>query len=928
MPPETNMAFVIIQHLSPNYKSIMADLLLKYTKMKILVVEDDIPIQPNCIYLNPPDKNVFIINRRLYLTETQAPHGINLPIDNFFRTLSEELGEKGICIILSGTATDGTLGMKAIKGAGGMAMVQDPVSAKYDGMPNSAIATGLADFILPVEKMPSELIKYVQHPYIHSTSRADTTAQNFKNNAAKTLALIRTASGHDFSGYKKTTLHRRIARRMAVHQIDRIEDYTAYLQKTPAEVDLLFKDLLIGVTSFFRDAKAFDALKNKVLPELIKNKTPDKPLRIWVAGCATGEEAYSMAILTAEVMKKQKKHFDIQIFASDINAEALDVARAAVYPVSIAADVSQERLNRYFVKEDNSYKVKKQIRERIVFAAQNLIKDPPFSRLDLVSCRNLFIYMEPELQKKILPIFHYTLNPGGILFLGTSETVGEFDHLFEPVDAKHKIFKHKDDVVNRVVDYPRIALYDALQKSESTEEKQAPAAANIHSLAERIVIENYAPACVLINERYEILHFIGQTDKYLATPTGKASFNILNMARQGLRYKLSTALHNAVKQKKTITSQGLKIKYESTLRTVDLVVRPVTESGASQGFMLVMFNDKTMPEAVPKKSAPGGEVVDPYVLNLEQELQTTKEYLQTLNEEMETSNEELKSTNEELQSTNEELETSKEELQSTNEELVTVNEELQKKVEELSHANNDMTNLLAATEIGCLFLDTNLRIKRFTPAATRIFHLVQTDIGRPISDIKSKFVDENIVQHSQEVLDTLVRQEIEVQDKAGNWYSMRIMPYRTIENVIDGIVVTFNNINHIKEAKELRRLATVVRDSNDAIVVQDFSGNILAWNHGAGQLYGLKEAEALRMNIRDLIPEDKIKQTRTLFARLKKGKIVKPFETRRKCKNGKVLDVWLTMTALKDAEGRPVEIASTERDISELKQLRSSAVKG
>ncbi len=932
MPPETHMAFVIIQHLSPKHKSIMADLLLKHTKMKVLVVEDGMRIQPNCVYLNPPDKNVFIMDRKLHLTKPAPTHGINLPIDNFFRNLSEELSEKAICIILSGTATDGTMGIKAVKGKGGMAMVQDPATAKYDGMPNSAIATGLVDFILPVEKIPSELIKYVQHPYIDSTSRAETTAQKFKSHFARILALIRSDTGHDFSGYKKTTLHRRIERRMAVHQINRIEDYTSYLHKTPAEVEILFKDLLIGVTSFFRDSKAFEVLKKKMLPELIKNKSPVTPIRIWVAGCATGEEAYSMAILMAEIMAKQKKHIDVQIFASDLDAEALDFARTAVYPASIAADVSAKRLDRFFIKEDTIYKVKKQIREKVVFAAQNLIKDPPFSRLDLVSCRNLLIYMEPDLQKKILPIFHYTLKPNGILFLGTSETVGEFGHLFEPLDSKYKIFKHKDYAVNRVHTYPIMPFYDALQKPPSADAKQGPAVADIHSLAERIVIDNYAPPCVLINERYEIFHFMGQTDKYLAAPTGKASFNILKMAREGLQYKLSTALHKAVKQKKTITLKGLKIKYESTSRTVDLEVRPLTEAGASKGFMLVMFNDKTPPEAVQNKNAARGDIVDPYVLSLEQELQTTKEYLQTTNEKLETSNEELKSTNEELQSvneelqsTNEELETSKEELQSTNEELVTVNAELQKKVEALSHANNDMNNLLTSTEIGTLFLDTTLCIKRFTPTVTQIFNLIQTDIGRPMSDIKSNIVDEHLGERARKVLDTLVREEIEIQDKTGNWYSMRIMPYRTVENVIDGVVVTFLDINHIKEAKALKRLATVVRDSNDAITVQDFSGNILAWNRGATHLYGWSEAEALAMNIREMIPEDKSKEARRLMARLKKGEIVNAFETRRKCKDGKILDVWLTLTPLKDAKGRPVEIASTERDISELKHFRGLA---
>jgi two-component system CheB/CheR fusion protein len=930
--PDTNMAFVIIQHLSPRHKSIMADLLMKYTRMKVLQIEDDQRIESNCVYLNPPDKNVVIQNRRLHLTEPTQTHGVNLPIDCFFRSLSEDQGEKAICIILSGTATDGTLGMKAIKGEGGMAMVQDPDSAKYAGMPNSAIATGLVDFILPLEKIPEELVRYVQHPYIESPERIETARLQFRNYVQKILGLIRTSTGYDFSNYKQTTIRRRIERRMAVHQLDSIEKYETYIKRTPAEVDILFKDFLIGVTNFFRDAEAFEVLKAKVLPEMIKNRASETPLRIWIAGCATGEEAFSIAILFAEAMDELGQQLNVQIFASDIDNEALDFARMAAYPDSIAADVSSDRLHRFFIKEDNTYRIKKQIRDMIVFANQNLIKDPPFSRLDLVCCRNLLIYMEPVLQKKILPIFHYTLTPRGYLFLGTSESIGDFSHLFSPANPKWKIYRREEYVVDKIGDYPRTPFYDVLPTPQGFEEKRVPTVADIHNLAERIVLENYAPPCVLINEQYEILHFIGQTDRYLAPPTGKASFDVLKMAREGLRFKLSTALHDAVRQKTTILRKGLKIKHDNSFRTIDLVVRPLTESSFSQGFMLVMFEEKTPPEPVKKRKTASKDVVDPYVLGLEKELQSTKEFLQSTNEELETSNEELKSTNEELQSvneelqsTNEELETSKEELQSTNEELVTVNAELQKKVEELSEANNDINNLLASTEIGTIFLDLNLCIKRFTPPITKLLNLIQTDIGRPISDITTNIQRDILAERAKEVLDTLNRQEIEVQDKSGNWYSMRISPYRTLENVIDGVVLTFVDIGKLKEINQLNRLATVVRDSNDAVTVQDFKGNITAWNKGAEQMYGWSEAEALEMNIGELIPENKRDEAKTALEALKKGENIRPFETQRRCKDGKFMDIWLTMTLLKDQAGRPVEIATTERGIGKLKRLRKGA---
>ncbi len=934
MPPAPEIAFVVIQHLSPKHKSIMASILRKHTPMKVREIEDGMQIKPGCVYLNPPDKNVATINRHLYLTEPPQRHGINLPIDSFFRSLSEDLSEKAICIILSGTATDGTLGLKAVKGEGGMAIVQDPETAKYSGMPNSAIATGLVDFILPLEKIPVELIKYVQHPYIVRPERIETAEQQFKNYVQKMLGLIRTRTGHDFTKYKQTTIRRRIERRMAVHQLDRLKNYMTYLEKTPAEVDSLFKDLLIGVTNFFRNTQAFEVLKDKVIPGLVKRQQNDAPLRVWVAGCATGEEAYSLAILFAEAFSELKKQVGVQIFASDIDTNAIEFARTALYPDSIAADVSPERLNRFFIKEENAYRVRKQIRDMVVFAPQNLIKDPPFSRLDLASCRNLLIYMEPALQKKILPLFHYTLLPNGILFLGTSESIGEFSHLFSAVDKKWKIFKRKPYVDDNVVNYPRTPFYDILPQPAGADERRFSTVADIHNRAERIVLENYAPPCVLINDRFEILQFIGQTDRYLKTPTGKANFNILKMARKGLRYKLNTALHQALKQKKTIVSKGLGIQDNNKLRTVDLVVRPIADPEFSQGFMLVMFEDRTSQEPVPKNIKAECNTDDPYVLSLEQELLSTREYLQTTNEELETSNEELKSTNEELQSvneelqsTNEELETSKEELQSTNEELVTVNAELIKKVDELSEVNNDINNLLASTEIGTVFLDINLCIKRFTPAAVKIFNLIHTDIGRPISDITSKILIDDLYDRSREVLQTLVRQEAEVQDRNGLWYSMRLMPYRTLENVIDGVVINFVDISKVKEVKDLNRLATVVRDSNDAVTVQDLDGNILAWNKGATQMYGWSESEALKMNIRDLVPKNQLKELATLTKKIKNNEPAASLVTQRLCKNRKILAVWLTVTGLKDENNRLVELATTERDITEFKNIDSPSTR-
>jgi len=925
MPHDSNIAFVVIQHLSPRHKSIMGSLLAKCTEMEVLEMQDGMKIHPNRVYLNPADKNVVIINGALQLMIPVKTGSINLPIDCFFRSMAEDLGEKAICIILSGTATDGTLGLKAVKGEGGIAMVQDPESAKYDGMPRSAIATGVVDFILSVEKIPGELIKYVRAPYIGAPKKIRVADDKFGNYVQKVFSLIRTATGHDLSHYKQTTIRRRIERRMAVHQIDRMSNYVKYLQETPAEVDILFKDMLIGVTNFFRDPDAFSVLKDEVFPSILKAKEPESSIRIWTVGCSTGEEAYSIAILLSEAMDTLRHHLNIQIFASDIDAQAIDHARAGIYPDSIAADVSQERLHKFFVKEDNTYTVKKQLREMIIFATQNVIKDPPFSKIDLVSCRNLLIYMDSELQKKVLPLCHYTLNPEGILFLGPSESIGEFTDLFQPVDSKWKIFKRKDFFVEKAADYPTMPFYHGPRFNGGKEEKQ-PTEADIHNVAERVILDYYAPPGVLVNEKYEIVHFMGNTDRFLKTPTGKASFNVQKMAREGLRLKLSTALHNAVRQKKTISYDSLRIKQDNVYRVVDLTVRPLTEMGHARDYMLVMFDDKTPPDKPPKGKKAMKDDPAPIVTSLERELESTKEHLQTTIEEMETSNEELKSTNEELQSVNEELqsaneelETSKEELQSTNEELVTVNTELQNKVDELSQANNDINNLLASTEIGTIFLDTDLYIKRFTPAMTKIFNLIQSDIGRSISDITSRFKNYDLNSDAKDVLRTLVKKEVEVQDGEGNWFAMRISPYRTTENVIDGVVLTFVDITQAKKGEGFRRMAVLLRDSNDAITVQDFEGNISAWNRGAEKMYGYSEAEALKMNIRDIVPEKNRAEAVDSIKKVQEEE-VKSIKTHRKTKDGQILDVWLTVTMLIDDEGEPVGVGTTERDLAWLSE--------
>ena len=925
MPPDSNMAFVVIQHLSPQHKSIMASLVDKHTRMPVQQIEDGTKIEPNHVYLNPPAKNVAIFNRRLHLLEPVKSSAINMPVDFFFRSLSEDQREKAIGIILSGTASDGTLGIKAIKGEGGMVMVQQPETAKYDGMPKSAIETGLVDFILPVEKMPETLIHYARHPFLESLDKTRLTEPPIKNQIQKIFALIRSATGHDFSHYKPSTIARRIERRLAVHQIKALSDYILYLQKNPAEIDVLFKNLVIGVTSFFRDTEAYDVLAQQVLPKLLSKKAPDTTIRCWVAGCSTGEEAYSLGMILCEAMDKVKKHFNVQIFATDIDAAALETARKGIYPESIGADVSPERLKQFFIKDPGIFKVKQQLRDMVVFSLQNLVRDPPFSRLDLVTCRNLMIYMDSVLQKKIIPLFHYTLSPGGILFLGTSESIGDHTDFFQPFNFKWKIFERKKGVAGTAVAYPAEINYGGRQISEPEEKEKLPVISAVQAMAEKAIIAEYAPAGVLINAKYEIQHFVGKTDRYLAPPTGKPSFHILDMVREDLKQPLTTALHKAMREKTDAFCKSVRVAYNGSFCMIDISVKQMTGKGLPPGFMLVMFTDKTPVTAADEKKTGASKVKkqDTALQSLEQELQSTKEYLQATIEEMETSNEELKSTNEELQSvneelqsTNEELETSKEELQSTNEELATVNAELQNKVDEFTKANDDMNNLLAATEIASIFLNADLCIKRYTPAAAKIISLIQTDIGRPLSDLKTHFPDVDLIGLAAKVLKDLNTVELEIQSKDFIWYSIKVMPYRTAENVIDGVAMTFVDVNKVKQADKIRRLATVLEDSNDAVMVLDLKGNILAWNKGAQQMYGWTEAEVLKMNIRQLVPEDKLKDLNALIEKIARGESIKSFKSQRKTKNGKILNVWLTGTALVDESGRPIEIAITERDLA------------
>jgi two-component system CheB/CheR fusion protein len=860
MPTGVDMAFVVIQHLSPQHKSILGDILKKDTSMKVVEVQDGMSIVPNCIYLNPPDKEVSIFNGIFHLVEPDESRKIRLPIDYFFRSLAEEQADKAICIILSGTGSDGTLGLEAVKGVGGLTMAQAEQQAKYPGMPRSAVDTGMVDMVLPVEKMPEEMINYVKQPYLEGPETI--TAEGLRYNfLPKILMLIRSITGHDFSHYKLNTICRRIERRMALHKLTRIADYHRYLQETPAEVKALFKDLLITVTSFFREPAAFEVLAEKVIPRVLESKGDDANVRVWVPGCASGEESLSLAIIIAEAMNRLGKSFNVQIFGTDIDADAIERARVGEYPESVVADVSPDRLERFFVKKDGNYKIKKEIREMVLYAVQDLTRDPPFTKLDLISCRNLLIYMNAPIQKKLLPLFHFSLNPEGYLFLGSSETIGTFADLFSPIDVKWKIFQRKGMAVPRTAAYPHLGFMPTSPGTELTI-KRVPREMNVRELMGRIILDKYAPPSVLVNSRYEILYFQGNTDRYLAPPSGEPSFNILKMAREGLRHKLIAALRQAMKEKRTVSCQGVQLRQKTDgWLTLDLHIQPLLETpGATANLFLVVFEKKTpaRPQRKGKKTPPDIEEADSRLTTLEQELQATKEYLESTVEELGASNEELQSANEELQSTNEELETAREELQSTNEELLSVNSELQTKIDDLTEINNDINNLFTSTEIGIIFLDSQLGIRRFTPNMTQFFNLISTDTGRSLRDITSKTAYDHICQDAEEVLATLQTKEREIKAGVdGKWYNMRILPYRTLENMIDGVVLTFVDITERKRLKDLNEAARIFAESivdtmREPLLVLDGDLMVISANRAFYRIVGTSPAETEKRRIYDL----------------------------------------------------------------------------
>lgn len=865
--PDSGMAFVLVSHLDPGHASMLTEILQRCATIPVIEAQDQMVVTADRVYVIPPNRDLSVFHGAIQLTVPELQRGHRMPIDFFLRSLAEDQGERAIGVILSGSGSDGTFGLRAIIGAGGVSYVQDPATAKYDGMPASAIQAGLATYILPVEKIPEQLLFY-KKTFFEKKIKPATPVSPPTSSLNKIMMLLRSRTGHDFSSYKQSTIRRRIERRMTVNNIEDTDTYARFLKENPQEVHLLFKELLINVTSFFRDPEAFEVLKKDILPALFAQKPENYIFKVWVAGCATGEEAYSIAVLFREFMDEARQEYKVQIFSTDIDEDSITSARSGIYPANIGIDVPPERLKRFFSKEEAGFRIKKEIRDMIIFATQNVIRDPPFTKLDLLSCRNLLIYLEPELQGRLFPVFHYALKQGGILFLSSSESIGSFTDLFAPINKKWKFFRAKESLVapgEGLAGAGRAWREGPIQKEPDEPIKKANDT-NLLELTRQVLLQTYAPPAVVTDEKGNILFVHGDTGKYLRPAPGQATLNVIEMAREGLQLDLRLAIHQAVKQGTSVVGKDLQVKTDGGKQRITLTVKSFTGPETTQGLLLVCFQEAgpQVKDKPVRAGRPARKGESSRVLELEQELSYTKENLQATIEELQaaieelkSTNEELQSTNEELQSANEELETSKEELQSGNEEILTVNAEFQAKIEQLAGMQNDMKNLIDSTHIGTIFLDENLVIKRFTREAAKVFRLVGTDVGRPLSDIKTSLEREDLVEEARAVLDSLLPRELKIKTTGKEWFLVRIMPYRTLENVIQGVVLTFNDITAFKifeeESRQARDYAQSIVDTvREPLIIMDGNFKVISAGRSFYQTFQVKPEETVGRSFFDL----------------------------------------------------------------------------
>ncbi len=903
---ETGMAFVVIQHLSPDHKSLMDELLARHTRMEIFQITDGMSLRPDCIYLLPPKKNLAIFNGKLLLSGIDSRRVLNLPIDIFFRSLAEDQEERAIGVILSGTGSDGARGIKAIKQVGGLVIVQDEKSAKFDGMPQSAISTGMVDYIRSPDQMPEVILSYTSHPLISGKNVNYNRLADEETDLTKIIALLRSRTTVDFTYYKPSTVVRRIERRMGIVHAESLNDYLNLLYETPGEIDSLYKDLLIGVTRFFRDGNEFTFLGDQIIPRIFENNDKKREIRIWVVGCSSGEEAYTIAILLQEYMEKIRQQFKVKVFATDIDRQAIERASLGIYPVGIAEDISPGLLEHYFDKDEEGYRIKRHIRELVIFAYQNVIKDPPFTKLDMITCRNLLIYLQPNLQKEVMNIFHFSLNDGGYLFLGTSESVGDMTDCFDTVDPKVKIFRHKGKGALPLKSSLKIPV-PFTRPSKTMDPSLRMNTSNLVPAKRLEIQEKYyqelinelSSACMVVNQEGTLLETFGHPHRFLKTPTGKVNLDITKMVPSALSTALSTGIRNALNKKTKIVYDRIKTSGKDGEQTLGLKIAPLASIGENEDRKLLIVLEEVHPAdgmAEGRECQIAGDA-DQHVLELEKEIKFTRENLQATIEELQTSNEELQATNEELLASNEELQSTNEELNSVNEELNTVNSEYQQKILELSELNNDMNNLLRSTEVGTIFLDKQLCIRKFTPAVTGEINLLKQDIGRPISDLSSSILSE-ILDDVKNVLKTSRKTEKIVQKDGDSWYLIQVLPYLEEQNRIGGVVITLVNITRQKRAeiafeKQYEMLKKILETTPTATLMVNRTGEIEFANRQAEKELEFSQEKILslpieskQLNFTDLEGYRLTEENSPMSLIRKTGKPIEKYIVRRKTDNG------------------------------------------
>ncbi len=858
LPVKTGAAFVVVVHLDPDTRSEMPKILAARTPMPVIQVIKPVPLEPDHVYVIPPDRRLHITNEEIATAEFDEPRGKRAPIDLFFRSLAEQHGD-GCAVILTGAGSDGAVGVRAVKESGGIILVQDPAEAEFPSMPRSAIATGIADFILPVREIAQRLTELV-HEKSNGAPEAGLRGLN-PELLRRILAHVRVRTGHDFSKYKRATILRRIARRMQVTRADSPNAYYDVLRDNPDEAQALLGDLLISVTSFFRDKEAFQTLERQVIPQLFQGKLSDRSIRVWVPGCATGEEAYSIAMLLLEQASRQDIRPTIQVFGSDIDTKALATAREGQYPAAIEADITEDRLRRFFVREADHYRVRQELRDLVLFASHSLLKDPPFSRIDLIACRNLLIYLDRDLQELACNTFHYALNPDGFLMLGTSETADNPAGQFRTFDRKARIYQ-SSAAPGELRLLPRLLGSVAVMHEQAAQPLRPPSTSTLLSeaAAHRQAIEKLAPPSILVDQSHRVLHMSENAGRFLQPSGGPLSGNVVDLVRPELRFELRSALHRVFESAQPWLSLSIPVRFNGSPHRVLMQVKPDDHDGNADVSAVVLFIEGGTVEQASAGQSAESDAGNEIIARLREELQQTQARLRTTREESESANEELRAANEELQSineeyrsTSEELETSKEELQSINEELQTVNSELKLKLEAVSRAHSDLQNLMAATDFGTLFLDSGLRIKRFTQQVTDLFSITPSDEGRPISDFAHRLEYDGLVADARNVLANLTPVRREIRSRDARWYDVRMRPYRTVDDKIDGVVLTFVDMTERRQTEEALRLSErrlrqetkLVELARDPIFIWDFSGTIIEWNRGSEQLYGYSRDEAI-----------------------------------------------------------------------------------